>query len=208
MPGCTKCKSPDTRTSYVEKGGEQYYTDDCGSCGYSSTKQVQTKVTKWTALPLYGSADLPSDMDVIAGSNALGKAFRLPLERIIAGGDLNKIQYSIPKRTADIDVHRAQVVPVFIPGPNLPVEKAVATDAESKAKFLAVANDPNEAENIIIQNAGFIQFPRTHAYQVGKTYYLHQSNPGQVTSVRPNQGIVQPLFSAVDELTLAVQIGS
>ena len=122
MTGCSKCGGSTTRVSYNEGTTEQYYQDSCGTCGVSDVKQVQTKVTKWTALPLYQGADLPQDMDVIAGSNDMGKAFRLPIERIIAGGDLNKIQYSVNKRTADIEIPRTQVVPVFIAGPNLPLE--------------------------------------------------------------------------------------
>lgn len=207
MTGCSKCGGSTTRVSYNEGTTEQYYQDSCGTCGVSDVKQVQTKVTKWTALPLYQGADLPQDMDVIAGSSDLGKAFRLPIERIIAGGDLNKIQYSVNKRTADIEIPRTQVVPVFIAGPNLPLEKAVADHADNKAKFLAVSADPNNADNVIIQSTGFLVFPRTHAYQIGKTYYLHQLNAGEVTSVKPASGIAQPLFSVVDELTIAIQIG-
>ena len=207
MTGCSKCGSATTRTSYSGNAGEQYYAASCGSCGFSETRQVQTKVTQWTALPLYAAADLPADMDVIAGSNDLGRAYRLPIERILAGGDLNKIQYTLNKRTADIEVPRTQVIPVFVPGPDLPVEKAIAIDEESKAKYLVVSADPNNADNLIIQNTGFLVFPRTHAYQVGKTYYLHQSNPGEVTSVKPASGIVQPLFSVVDELTISINIG-
>ena len=207
MTGCSKCGSATTRTSYTGDAGGQYYTSSCGSCGFSEARQVQTKVTQWTALPLYTAADLPADMDVIAGSNDIGRAYRLPIERILAGGDLNKIQYTLNKRTADIEVPRTQVVPVFVPGPDLPVEKAIAVDEENKAKYLAVSADPNDANNLIIQNTGFLVFPRTHAYQVGKTYYLHQSNPGEVTSVKPSSGIVQPLFSVVDELTISINIG-
>lgn len=208
MAGCNKCGTATSRVSYTESNGEQYYSDNCGSCGFSEVKQVQTKVTKWTALPLYRGADLPQDMDVIAGSNDLGKAYRLPIERIIAGGDLNKIQYSISKRTADIEIPRTQVVPVFVAGPNLPLEKAVASSVNTRAIYLAVSADPNTTENVIIQNTGFLVFPRTHAYQVGKTYYLHQTSAGQVTSVKPGSGYVQPLFSVVDELTIAINIGA
>lgn len=207
MSGCSKCGGSTTRVSYTESVGEQYYQDSCGSCGSAGAKQVQTKVTKWTALPLYDAADLPDDMDVIAGSNSAGRAYRLPIERIIAGGDLNKIQYSVNKSIADIEIPRGQVVPVFIAGPNSPIEKAIANDEQTTAKYLAVSVDPNDATRLVIQNAGFLIFPRTHSYQVGKTYYLHQSNPGEVTSVKPSTGIVQPLFSVVDELTISINIG-
>ena len=207
MTGCSKCGSATTRTSYTGDTGGQYYESSCGSCGFSEARQVQTKVTQWTALPLYTAADLPADMDVIAGSNDLGRAYRLPIERILAGGDLNKIQYTLNKRTADIEVPRTQVIPVFVPGPDLPVEKAVGSSEDTTAKYLAVSADPNNTDNLIIQNTGFLVFPRTHAYQVGKTYYLHQANPGEVTSVKPTSGIVQPLFSVVDELTISINIG-
>lgn len=204
MSGCKSCGSATNRREYKDPVTmEQYYKDECATCIGAAT----TKVTKWTSLPLYRGAELPSDMDLIAGSNEEGKAWRLPVERVLAGGDLNKIQYSAALKTADIEIPRAQVVPVFIPGPNLPMEKAVANTDANKATLIAVVKDPNDADAMIVQNTGFLVFPRTHAYQVGKTYYLHQTNPGEVTSVKPSSGIAQPLFNVVDELTISITIG-
>ena len=208
MAGCTKCGSSTSRVSYNDSSTQEfYYKDTCGSCGNIQTTSANTKVTKWTALPLFMDADIPGDMDVIAGSNDQGRAWRLPLSRIIAGGDLNRIQYSINKKTADIEIPRTQVVPVLVPGPNLPLEKAKADSEENKARFLAVAVDPNDVDSLILQSTGFLVFPRTHAYVVGKTYYLHQQNAGEVTSVKPTTGLVQPLFTVVDELTLYIAVG-
>lgn len=208
MSGCTKCGGATKRTTYTSTQTQGFeYKDSCGSCGNVQTTSAQTKVTKWTSLPLFVDADIPGDMDVIAGSNDQGKAWRLPLSRIVAGGDLNKIQYSINKKTADIIVPRTQVVPVLVPGPNLPVEKAVADSEDNRARFLAISADPNLQDNLILQSTGFLVFPRTHAYVVGRTYYLHQENAGQVTSVKPTSGVVQPLFTVVDELTISINVG-
>ena len=198
---CTNCgSSPSTRKEYNT-------VHEYSPAGHGHSSDVPTKVTKWTALPLYTSAALPDDIDVIAGSNEEGKAWRLPLSRILAGGDLNRLQYSIKKKTSTVEIPRGQVVPVYIPGPDLPLEAAVASDMATRAHFLAVAVDPNDPEGLIMQGSGFITFPRVHSYQVGKTYFTHQSNHGEVTSVRPVAGIVQPLFTVVDELTIFINIG-
>ena len=61
---------------------------------------------------------------------------------------------------------------------------------------MAIAKDDT---NLIIQNSGLLKFARPHLYEVGKTYYLSQEEPGEVVSVRPNAGIIQP-FVKVGEL--------
>lgn len=164
-----------------------------------------TRVMPWTGLPLFTNPVLPEDLDLVGGSSEAGKAWRIPVQRILPGGDLNQLQYSIPKKTADIQVPRDQVLPVFVPNSVEPVEPALATAGQT-AQALAVAEDPNDPERLILQQTGFITFPRTHMYTVGKTYYLSQSNPGEVISARPNSGLVQPLFTVVDELTLALHV--
>ena len=164
-----------------------------------------TRVMPWTGLPLFRDAVLPEDLDLIGGSDEAGKAWRVPITRLLPGGDLNHIQYTIPKKTAEIEVPRDQVLPVFIPNSVEPVEKAMAT-AGSTAQALAVSDDPNDDERLVLQQTGFITFPRTHMYTVGKTYYLSQSEPGEVISAKPSSGVVQPLFTVIDELTLAVHV--
>lgn len=164
-----------------------------------------TQVMPWTGLPMYKSAELPEDLEFIAGSDEEGKAWRVPVQRILPGGDLNPLRYSVPKKTAIIEIPRGQVLPVFIPNAVEPVEKALADDGQA-AQALAVAEDPNDAEQIVLQQTGFMTFPRTHMYTVGKTYYLSQAVPGEVVSVRPSTGIIQPLFTVIDELTLAIHV--
>lgn len=164
-----------------------------------------TRVMPWTGLPLYKDITLPEDLDFIGGSSESGKAWRIPVTRILPGGDLNQLRYSIPKKTADIEVPRDQVLPVFIPNSVEPVEKALATSGQT-AQALAISDDPSDDERLVLQQTGFVTFPRTHMYTVGKTYYLSQSEAGEVISVRPNSGVVQPLFTVIDELTLALHV--
>jgi hypothetical protein len=162
--------------------------DDCGDVKVTAVK-------KWTALPLYDYAELYDDMDLIAGSNKEGKAWRLPLARILAGGDLNKLQISMPKGLLDIVVPASQVVPIRIDG-NGALQKAQANSTTTLAWALAVGNDPNNDEAVIIQTDGFVVFPRVHQYDVGKIYYLSATNPGEV--VTPAPAIAQPLFRVWD----------
>lgn len=204
MSGCSKCsgntRTRDYSTPHQSKGFN--YSSE-GGCDCEAV----TKTARWTALPLYKNAELPLDMDVIAGSNEEGKAWRLPIERILAGGEFNRMQYSIDKKTSKLEVNIDQVTPAFIPGPNASIEEAIGDAEQNKAHFLVVGEDSNAKNNVIIQSSGFLTFPRTHAYQVGKTYYLHQTEKGGVTSVKPSTGVVQPLFTVVDELTINIIIG-
>lgn len=164
-----------------------------------------TQVMPWTGLPLFSYAELPEDLDFIGGSSEQGKAWRIPVQRILPGGELNPLRYTIPKKTAEIVIPRGQVLPVYIPNAVDPVEPAIALVGET-AQALAIAEDPNDTERLVLQQTGFLTFPRTHMYTVGKTYYLSQSVPGEVVSVKPNSGVVQPLFTVIDEVTLALHV--
>ena len=169
------------------------------------TEGPVTQVMPWTGLPLFREQELPEDLDFIGGSDERGQAWRIPVERILPGGDLNPLRYTIPKKTANIVIPRGQVLPVFIPNAVEPVEMAKAT-VGSTAQALAVAEDPNNNQRLVLQQTGFLTFARTHMYTVGKTYYLSQTELGEVVSVPPTSGIKQPLFTVIDELTIAVHV--
>lgn len=208
--GCTSCGGNNTHTqaSYSGSGSTRvlhHSTETCDDCGFAQ-KINKTVVGKWTELPLYNQPAILDDLDVIVGSNEEGRAWRLPVSRVLSGGSLNKLTNVIDKQTADITVPAGQVVPIFKPSANEVVEKAVAADYDHQAHYVAFANNPNDVNMLDIQASGFLTFPRTHSYQVGKVYYLHQSQPGQVTAVRPSSGIVQPLFAVQDELTLRLDV--
>lgn len=164
-----------------------------------------TEVAPWTGLPLFGGPELPEDLEFIGGSSEEGKVWRVPVQRILPGGDLNPLRYVISKKTADITFVRGQILPIFVPNAEEPVELAKATSGYT-AQALAIAEDPNDTEKIVLQQTGFITFPRTHAYTVGKTYYLSQTVAGEVVSVKPTTGIVQPLFTVIDAVTLAINV--
>lgn len=212
MGRCAKCGSSNVRTTYtvINKTGSRTntvenrkYSTLCNDCGSVDTT---TKVVSVSKLPLYQDASLLEDLDIIVTSTEEGKSWRFPLNRVLAGGDIDKLRYSLDKKTSDISVPTGQVIPVYIPGVNIPVERAQAVEGK-QAQFLAIANDPNDAEALVIQNSGFVTFPRLHSYQVGKTYYLSQNNPGEVISEKPSSGVVQPLFTVVDELTISINLG-
>lgn len=191
----------------LECGGQKQlsYSNSVQRTPVSKEEGPVTQVMPWTGLPMYKAAELPEDLEFIAGSDEEGKAWRVPVQRILPGGELNPLRYTIPKKTSDIEIPRGQVLPVFVPNSLEPVELARGITNET-AQALAVAEDPNDATRIVLQQTGFLTFPRTHMYTVGKTYYLSQSVPGEVVSVRPSSGIVQPLFTVIDELTLAIHV--
>ena len=201
---CSTCGNNTRSVEYNAPRVHNYTMNSEDGCDCKST----TKVARWTALPLYKHAELPFDIDIIAGSNEEGKAWRLPLSRILAGGDLNKLQYSIDKKVSKLEYNLDQVTPAFIAGPNTSMEEAIADSGANKAQFLVVGIDNNTKNNVIIQASGFLTFPRTHAYQVGKTYYLHQTEKGAVTSTKPESGVIQPLFTVIDELTISIHVGA
>lgn len=186
----------------------------CKSCGGRAKKSAnnikaeveeistRTTVRSWTALPLYNEAVLPDDLDLIGGSNELYQSWRIPVKLILPGGTLNPSTYTIPLNSTEVEVPKSQVVPVYIPNSLSAAEPAIAAAGQT-ATALAISKDDT---NLVIQNSGFLKFSRPHMYEVGKTYYLSQENAGEVISVRPRAGIIQPLFSVVDQLTIAINI--
>lgn len=181
----------------------------CGQAGRTSdnipkVEELSTKTTvrSWTSLPLYNEAVLPDDLDLIGGSNEQYKSWRIPVKMILPGGTLNPSTYTIPLNATDIEIPRSQVVPIYIPNSLSAAEAAIAK-VGSTAFALAVAKDEH---GLTIQSNGFLKFARPHMYEVGKTYYLSQDVAGEVVSVRPSAGIIQPLFTVVDQLTIAINI--
>ena len=163
---------------------------------------TRTTVRSWTSLPLYKEAQLPDDLDLIGGSNEQYHSWRIPVKMILPGGTLNPSTYTIPLNSTEVEVPKSQVVPIYIPNSLSAAEPALATVGQT-AIALAIAKDDT---NLIIQNSGLLKFARPHMYEVGKTYYLSQEEPGEVVSVRPSAGIIQPLFSVIDQLTIAINI--
>ena len=184
----------------------------CKNCGQKKTvshivpqvEEISTKTTvrSWTALPLYKDAVLPDDLDLIGGSNEQYQSWRIPVKMILPGGTLNPSTYVIPLNSTEVVVPKSQVVPIYIPSSLDAAEPAIALQGQT-AVALAIAKDDT---NLTIQNSGLLKFARPHMYEVGKTYYLSQENAGEVVSVRPSAGIIQPLFSVIDQLTIAINI--
>lgn len=179
----------------------------------SNAKKVKKTITvgptslrPWTSLPLWDGAELPLDADVIGGSTEQQDAFRIPVAHFLPGGLLNPIRYTSPQGASAVVVPFNQVVPVFRADASLPFEKAVASSTQTLAQDLAIKATGDE---ITIQGQGYIVFPRVHPYMVGRTYYLSQEVPGEVISVKPSSGVVQPLFTVIDQTTIRanVQLG-
>lgn len=180
----------------------------CGKHGVSKEQpkveelSTRTTVRSWTSLPLYNESVLPDDLDLIGGSNEQYQSWRIPVKMILPGGTLNPSTYSIPLNYTEVVVPKSQVVPIYIPNSLAAAEPALALEGQT-ATALAIARDE---DNLTIQNSGLLKFARPHMYEVGKTYYLSQEVPGEVISVRPTAGLIQPLFSVIDQLTIAINI--
>lgn len=165
-----------------------------------------TEVRSWTELPLFQEADLPEDLDFIGGSNSEYQAWRIPAAYVLPGGSLNRTQYKVTGNES-FEVPTRQVVPVFTTysdaSGTMKLEKALATSGET-ATDLVVDKDDNGV--LTIMNNGYYTFPRPHGYEVGKTYYLSQAEEGEVISVRPTAGLIQPLFTVVDLNTISINV--
>lgn len=183
----------------------------CVNCGKHQVSNVEAKVEElstkttvrsWTSLPLYSESQLPDDLDLIGGSNEQYQSWRIPVKMILPGGTLNPSTYTIPLNSTEVEVPKSQVVPIYIPNSLSAAEPAIAATGQT-AIALAIAKDDT---NLTVQNSGLLKFSRPHLYEVGKTYYLSQDTAGEVVSVRPSAGIIQPLFSVIDQLTIAINI--
>lgn len=183
----------------------------CTTCGHSyaspsganEAAKIQTaettEVRSWTALPLLDVTNVPEDLDLIGGSNKEFKSWRIPAT-YFTGGTLNTMKYSIAEAS---EIEARQVLPVrFSNSSTSVIIKAKAVAGET-AQALAVESHNGTTT---IMNTGFYTFDRPHMYEVGKTYYLSQTNEGEVISTKPGAGVIQPLFSVIDQLTIAINI--
>lgn len=159
-----------------------------------------TEVRSWTSLPLIDTANLPDDLDLIGGSNKEYKSWRIPASYFLPGGTFNNVQHKVP---GQVKIENRQVTPVYLVGNSVtPINPALAKVGET-ATDIAVLSEDGE---VTLMKNGYFTFARPHMYEVGKTYYLSQTDEGEVISVRPAAGIIQPLFSVVDQLTISINV--
>lgn len=157
-----------------------------------------TEVRSWTALPLLDVTNVPDDLDLIGGSNKAYQSWRIPASYFL-GGTLSTMKYNVAMET---EIEAAQVKPVRFSSSSSSIIPAKAVTGLT-AQALAVASEDGTTT---LMNGGFFTFDRPHMYEVGKTYYLSQTDEGEVISVAPGAGIIQPLFSVIDQLTIAINI--
>lgn len=188
--GCTECGKKNRR-----------YSSPTGAVDAARIQTPETtEVRSWTSLPLIDTASLPDDLDLIGGSNKEYKSWRIPASYFIPGGALNNTQYKV---VGEVDIENRQVTPVYLVGNSAtPVVPAQARAGET-ATDIAVLSEDGE---VTLMKNGYYTFARPHMYEVGKTYYLSQTNEGEVVSVRPSAGLIQPLFSVVDQLTISINV--
>ena len=181
----------------------------CEKCGHVSPSgavneaQIQTATTtevrSWTALPLIDVNNVPDDLDLICGSNTEYQSWRIPASYFLPGGALNNTQY---KTAGTVTIEDRQVMPVYIVNQTSPVVPAMAATGETATNIAVASADGT----VTLMNSGYYTFARPHMYEIGKTYYLSQTNAGEVVSVKPSAGIVQPLFSVVDRTTISINV--
>jgi hypothetical protein len=182
----------------------------CDNPPCKDTEQIES-----SDLPVYDKATLPTDAKLILlvdqpdydNGGQVNVAYRLPLSRVMPGSAPQHVAYSLSDVDAGITIPDEEIVPAYVESfGNFDLKRAQANSSTTKAKFLIVGLDPNVDGSYIIQGSGFFSFPTVHGYNVGQTYYLSDSTPGGVTTTPPS-GIAQPLFTAVDQKTILIQIG-
>jgi hypothetical protein len=190
---CTTCGDNATRSyNYFERRKPEV-----------TTTEAKTVVRKWTALPLYDKGYIPDDMDVIAGSNEEGGAYRLPIQRILPGGDLNLLSVDFRDTAEKFNLGTSQVIPAYIDAIG-EIQAAKATPGRF-AHVLIIGQDLVDKNQLVLQSSGFVKFPRTHGYPRGATFYLSTTNEGEVTTTKPSTN-AQALFTVIDPTTLNVNI--
>lgn len=158
-----------------------------------------TEVRSWTSLPLLDVTRVPDDLDLIGGSNKEYQSWRIPATYFL-GGALNSSKYVVPEGT---EIENYQVKPVYFVNSFTTIVPAQANSIDTTAMALAVTSAD---DTTTIMSNGFFTFERPHLYEVGKTYYLSQSNAGEVVSVRPSAGVIQPLFTVIDQKTISINV--
>jgi hypothetical protein len=133
-------------------------------------------------------------------------AYRLPLERLTGGTSFASNAHSLYAPTAGIIVPDNKVVPAYRETfGTFNLKRARANSNTTLAQFLIVGLDPNVDDSYLIAANGFYQFPASHGYLIGQTYYLDENNPGDVTTQPP--ALEQRLFTVIDGRTILIHIG-
>lgn len=170
-------------------------------------------------LPIYSKSTIPDDTTLIILVNeenfdfggTMQNAYRLPLDRILPNNTRQGVTYSLFANGddgADITIPEGTVVPAYVEAfdPYRVLRAQAVSPGVSKAQFLIISLNQNVDDTYVVQSSGFYTFAEAHNYDIGKKYYLSDSAPGGVTDVAPS-GIVQPLFTVVDDRTILVNIG-
>lgn len=165
-------------------------------------------------LPIFNAPTIPEGAQLILLTEEVnydlgGKfqaAYRLPVERLTGGTTFSSNTHSVYAPTAGITVPDGVVVPAYRETFGIfQLKRARANSNTTLAQYLIVGLDQNVDDAYLVVANGFYQFPGTHNYLIGQTYYLDEDNPGQVTTSPPS--LEQKLFTVVDSRTILVHIG-
>lgn len=131
----------------------------------------------------------------------------LPISKLTPGGTFQLNTYSLQSPTSTLVVPDRQVVPAYVTAglPNQ-IEAAASGSTVTRAKFIVLGQDPNNADNMLIQSSGYYTFTEGHDYIVGYTYYVHETNPGQLVNL-PSGSDPQKAFYVVNSSTIQITIG-
>lgn len=183
---CTKC-------------GEGGYTSPSNAVSEAKIQTAETtEVRSWTSLPLLDVTNVPEDLDLIGGSNKEYQSWRIPAT-YFTGGTLNSMRYTV---NGGVSIEERQVLPVYLSNTSSAPVPAKAVAGQLATDLAVVSKDGTTT----IMNSGYYTFDRPHMYEVGKTYYLSQTDTGEVISVAPTAGKKQALFTVVDQLTISINV--
>lgn len=137
----------------------------------------------------------------------ISAAYRLPVDRIVANNTKQGNVFTLTDLEAEIMVPEGTVVPAYVESfEPFHLMRAQASSTTTKARFLIISKNQNIDGGYVVQSSGYYTFNEPHNYSVGQLYYLSSSVTGGVTNVPPS-GIVQPLFSVIDNKTIQIMIG-
>lgn len=163
-------------------------------------------------MPIYEMPELPQEAYLMMlgstyveayGCNVLA-GFRLPINRLVPGGDFQPNVYSLDGKGFMYNVPANKVVPAYVRNGNEDIALAQSTSEDKLAQFLIIANDTVNEGHFLVQTSGIYRFKNGHNYAVGKNYYLGAT--GFPTTERPSKN-AQKLFSVLDKTTIAINIG-
>lgn len=121
---------------------------------------------------------------------------RVPGQKLFGGGNLDNVTTIEPNNTIEVPENQVLAGRVVNNGSYNTVE---LTTASTTPDFLIIGT---LADQLLIQNAGFVYIPEGHSYIVGQQYYSSANGLPTTSSASGHK-----LFKAISTTKLAINLG-